>query len=130
VLCVRNICLLNQQMHTFYLLYNKIFYSKISPTCFGSLFWDHHQGTIMRITQNINQQIMVHIKSQKVKCRLCQLFLWVHCVLEDVSNYGRLAQTVGRRDTSHIIPLLVNLTVQRDRPSSGMQHVKGCKPSR
>jgi hypothetical protein len=37
---------LNQQMPTFYLLYNTIFYSKISPTCFGYLFWDHHQGPV------------------------------------------------------------------------------------
>ena len=37
------------RMHTSYLLYNTIFYSNISLTCFGSLFWDHHPGPICNI---------------------------------------------------------------------------------
>jgi hypothetical protein len=43
---------LNQQMQAFYLLYYTILYSKISPTCVGSLFWSRiairHIGHLWR----------------------------------------------------------------------------------
>jgi hypothetical protein len=42
---------LNQQNEQFLFIIQYNFYSKISP-CFGSLFWDHHQGPIRYILKH------------------------------------------------------------------------------
>jgi hypothetical protein len=40
-------------VHTSYLLYKiTYFYNEISPTCFGSLLCNHHQGRTSSVTQN------------------------------------------------------------------------------
>jgi hypothetical protein len=44
-------------MHASYLLYKiTSFNNKISPTCFGSLLWNHHQGLVLSYTKSQNKK--------------------------------------------------------------------------
>jgi hypothetical protein len=48
--------------HILFIIKYNFFYSKISPTCFGSLFLNHHQGPVLWITQN-------HKSTNNVTCQ-------------------------------------------------------------